>query len=371
MYNVTIAGAAGGRGLCNSEYGRGLVQHDQYNVLDASFDFLILVGQRGLGPCETGEPDPGHMLCQNPPQDLEDSANCSEAYHQWLQTLSSTDAERTLTISGGAGGGGASFLGIRDNRPFADVRVFGISGGGGGSSSLLDYSVIRDLLPQLNTSSENDSVLYTEQLDASPSTADTLLDHPEGVRGYKVESDVVTAGAGGGVAGSVDYPTGQEDGKTIGLAEDFAIGGTHCARSDFSNIPLQLREADGGFGGGGGGCGGGGGGGGFTGGSVIGDANTAPGGGGYSFSSATCDTQSCNVPPGSYTYNTEGDGYVDIVAADCGCVYACVVYREEDQFECLCLNNTQLAPDLSDCYYSEWICMYPYSSLSTSFFLYS
>jgi len=183
VYNVTIAGAAGGRGLCNSEHGWGLVQHILFTPPNTSFVWLTLVGQRGLGPCETGEPDPGHMLCQNPPQNLEDSTNCSEAYHQWLKTLSSTDAERTLSFSGGAGGGGASFLGIRASRPFADVLVFGISGGGGGSSSLLDYSVIRDLLPQLNTSSENDSVLYTEQLDASPSTTDTLLNHTEGVRG--------------------------------------------------------------------------------------------------------------------------------------------------------------------------------------------
>ena len=363
-YNVTIAGAAGGRGLCNSEYGRGLVHYTQIIILDASVDLLIVVGQRGLGPCETGEPDPGHMLCQNPPQDLEDSTNCNESYHQWLQTLSSTDAERTLTFSGGAGGGGASFIGYR---PFADVRLIGVSGGGGGSSSLLDYSVIRDLLPQLNTSSEKDSVLYTEQLNARPMKTDTSLSHPEGVRGYKIESDVVTAGAGGGAFGSVDYPISQEDGKAIGLEEDFAIGGTHCLRSDLSNIPLQLREADGGFGGGGGGCGGGGGGGGYTGGSVIGDINTAPGGGGHSFSRAT---QSDNVIPGSYTYNTEEDGYMDIVARDCGCVYKCVVYEQEDQFECLCPNNTQLAPDLSDCYYSEWICMFPYSSLSTSFYLY-
>ena len=370
VYNVTIAGAAGGTGLCNGEYGRGLVQHISFTPPNTSFVWLILVGQRGLGPCETGEPDPGHMLCQNPPQDLEDSTNCNESYHQWLQTLSSTDAERTLSFSGGAGGGGASFIGYRDSRTFLDIRVLGISGGGGGSSSLLDYSVIRDLFPQLSNFSVNDSALYLHQLDASPFTENALLDHSKGLRGYKVESDIVTAGAGGGVVGSVDYPTSQEDGKAIGLVEDFAIGGTHCARSDLSNIPLQLREADGGFGGGGGGCGGGGGGGGYTGGSVIGDANTTPGGGGYSFSSATCVTQSCNVPPGSYTYNTEGDGYVDIVAADCGCVYECVVYREEDQFECLCPNDTQLAPDLSDCYYSEWINIFPYSSLSTSFFHY-
>ena len=52
--------------------------------------------------------------------------------------------------------------------------------------------------------------------------------------------------------------------------------------------------------------------------------------------------------------NTEDDNGIK-TAADCGCVYECVVYEEEDQFECLCPNNTQLAPDLSDCYYSELI----------------
>ena len=363
MYNVTIAGAAGGRGLCNSEYGRGQVQHGQYSISNTSFDFLIMVGQRGLGPCETGEPDPGHMLCKNPPQDLEDSTNCSEAYHQWLQTLKSTDPERILTFSGGAGGGGASFVGYEySSLPFA--LAVSVSGGGGGSSSLLNYSVIRDLLPQLNTSSENDSVLYIEQLDAKP-FRENVSHRLAGMRGDKVKSEVVIAGAGGGLVGSVDYPSSQEDGKSIA---DSAIGGTHCTRSDGYYIPLQFREADGGFGGGGGGCGGGGGGGGYTGGSVIGDTNTAPGGGGYSFSIAT---QSDNVPPGLYTYNTEGDGYVDAVAADCGCVYECIVYEEEDQFECLCPNNAQLAPDLSDCYYSEWICLFPYSSLSTFFYLYS
>ena len=356
VYNVTIAGAAGGRGLCNSEYGRGLVQQDQYNF-DTSFDYLILVGQRGLGPCETGEPDPGHMLCQNPPQNLEDSTNCSEAYHQWLQTLRSTDEESTLSFSGGAGGGGASFFGIANHQSFSDAIVQAITGGGGGSSGLLNYSVIRDLLPQLESSTKNDSLLYTEHLDARPSRRDILLSHPEGVRGYKVESNAATAGAGGGLYGSVEYPISQEDGKVISVAEDFAIGGTHCARSDLSAIPLQLREADGGFGGGGGGCGGGGGGGGYTGGSVIGDTNTTPGGGGHSFNLPYFldNSNEISLAPGSYTYNTEVDGYVDIVAADCGCVYEYVVYEEEDQFECLCPNDTQLAPDLSDCYYSECI----------------
>ena len=368
VYNVTIAGAAGGRGLCNGEYGRGLVQHISFTPPNTSFVWLTLVGQRGLGPCETGEPDPGHMLCQNPPQDLEDSTNCNESYHQWLQTLSSTDAERTLNFSGGAGGGGASFLGYQDSRKNLDIRVYAISGGGGGSSVLLKFSVVQELLPVLENSTWNESTLYRDILNANSSTYS--VDPDDIFRGYRVESTLITAGAGGGAANSIDYPSNQEDGRAIGRMVEFALGGTHCARNDFSSIPLQLRGSDGGFGGGGGGCGGGGGGGGLTGGAVLGDTNTTPGGGGYSYSVGYTESESHNVPPGTYTYNTEGDGYVDVVAADCGCVYECVVYREEDQFECLCPNDTQLAPDLSDCYYSEWICIFSYFSLSTSFYLY-
>ena len=370
VYNVTIAGAAGGTGLCNSEYGRGLVQHTSFIPPNTSFVWLILVGQRGLGPCETGEPDPEHILCQNPPLDLEESANCSEAYHQWLQTLNDADTEESiLSFSGGAGGGGASFLGFRDSRPELDIRAVGISGGGGGSSVLLNISVIQDLLPALENNTLNDSTLYRDLLNANSTTNNLVNDIEDGFRGYRVESDITTAGVGGGVTDSVDYQSTQADGRAIGHEKDFALGGTHCAANDFSSIPLQLRGGDGGFGGGGGGCGGGGGGGGFTGGAVLGDTNTTPGGGGYSFNSASCNTaESCSVPPGSYTYNTEVDGYVDIVAADCGCVYECVVYEEDDQFECLCPNDTQLAPDLSDCYYSE-LCMNPEHIQNVSFMI--
>jgi hypothetical protein len=51
-----------------------------------------------------------------------------------------------------------------------------------------------------------------------------------------------------------------------------------------------------------------------------------------------------------YWWNYNGDGYVDIVAADCGCVYGCLVHERQDQFECLCPSSTLLAPDLNDCY---------------------
>ena len=346
VYNLTIAGAAGGRGLCNSEYGKGLVQNHQFTPFNDSFRYLILVGQRGIGPCSSGEADPGHMLCENPPKDMEESTNCTNAYIEWILALNNDELERTLNFSGGAGGGGASFFGYRDTRIFLDIRVFGISGGGGGSSALLDFFVLRNLLPELENSTLSDSALYDDIINANSRTYNEMLESAEGYRGYRVKSEFVTAGAGGGIVDSINFPSNQQDGRALGKAEDFSLGGTHCASNDYSLIPRQLRAGDGGFGGGGGGCGGGGGGGGFTGGAVLGETSTVPGGGGYTFRSNTST-------PSMFRLNTEEDGYVDVVPADCGCVYECVVYEEEDQFECLCPNDTQLASNLNDCYYSE------------------
>ena len=353
LYNLTIAGAAGGKGLCNIEYGYGLIVYTNA-ILKATTDYLILVGQRGLGPCDSGEPDSGeHMLCKTPPEDIASCARCREDYLQWLLNQTDLDFERTLNITGGAGGGGGSSIGTPDIRLKGDVRVYGLSGGGGGSSALLDYSALRTLLPEFENSSLNDSTLYVVLLDGSASIYNPGLALNAGFRGYRIDADppIVTAGAGGGAFSSIDYPSNQQDGRAILRREDFAQGGTHCARKDFSNIPLDLRGGDGGFGGGGGGCGGGGGGGGFTGGAVLGADNTIPGGGGYTLEYhavpyVVSDSES------ALNFN-KGDGYVDIVAADCGCVYECVVYEDEDQFECLCPNYTQLAPDLSDCYHSE------------------
>ena len=49
LYNVTIAGAAGGRGLCNINLGRG--RRLQFQVrLAPIYELLVVVGQKGKGP---------------------------------------------------------------------------------------------------------------------------------------------------------------------------------------------------------------------------------------------------------------------------------------------------------------------------------
>ena len=347
LYKLTIAGAAGGKGLCNFEHGHGLIVHT-YAILNATTDYLVLVGQKGLGSCDSEENE--HILCKDPPQDANSSAKCRENYLQWLQNQTDLDFERTLELSGGAGGGGASYLGHPDLRLGADVRVFVLPGGGGGSSCLLNYSSVQNLHPVFRNSTLNGRYLYLDFLDGNLFSYDPDIAYNAGFRGYRINVNppTVTAGAGGGALSDASYTLTQQDGRTLGRIQDFALGGTHCVLNDLSNIPSVLRGGNGGFGGGGGGCGGGGGGGGFTGGAILGTDNTSPGGGGYTFAS------NLNL---SYIASDDafngGDGYVDIVPADCGCVYHCVVYEEEDQFECLCPNDTQLAPDLNDCYYSE------------------
>ena len=349
-WNITIAGAAGGRGLCNTEFGRGLVQYIQSISLSTEYDYIILVGQKGLGPCDTLQPDPGHMLCIDPPQTFNETFTCGSTFQEWLNNISLSRNEPVAIIEefiGGAGGGGASYVGNR-GKNFAGLydTILGISAGGGGTSVQLNYSIIRNDFPYnfINTTS-SDIDIYREYIDAKPTPLDDITFSEFGSTGYKFLIDV-QAGSGGGFSESSFTVISLEDGRGLNMSKGFAEGGTHCARNEMS-VPKQLQEAVGGFGAGGGGCREGGGGGGFTGGAVFDITPYSPGSGGYSFNNF-----SANYSIDEYSFN-EGDGYVDIVAADCGCVYECVVYEEEDQFECLCPNDTQLAPDLNDCYYSK------------------
>ena len=140
------------------------------------------------------------------------------------------------------------------------------------------------------------------------------------------------------------------DGKSIGQTFNFAEGGLDCGRT-LSGLEL-FSEVDGGFGGGGGECGGGGGGGGFTGGAVLDMDNYIPGGGGHSYADFTSQNLTI-LPPLIFTYN-EGDGYVDIIPANCNCTGYCAVNETEDTFECFCPNDTQLAQDGFDCFYGEY-----------------
>ena len=128
------------------------------------------------------------------------------------------------------------------------------------------------------------------------------------------------------------------DGRGFNMSDDFAEGGLPCS-SDF--------ETYGGFGGGGGGCGGGGGGGGYTGGSAIENTPVAPGGGGASFVANSSSGEEV-ILLDSYN-NDDAHGFVEIVPVDCGCTGSCVVH-ESEQFECVCPENSVLAPDQRDCY---------------------
>ena len=332
-WNITIAGAAGGRGLCNLVHGRGIVQYLESVALKNGQDLIVMVGHKGLGPCETMSSDPGHMLCEDPPQSLVDVQQCSEIFGNWSEI-----ADVNIKFTGGAGGGGASYLGTRQHTTLFD-DIIGISGGGGGTSS--DFSYTATIKGDILSTME----LYTAYIDAKSITHDNLISQFIGSRGNGILTDIVTAGAGGGYSESL-YEILQRipsDGRGFNMTENFAEGGKHCLENSES-VPSQLKEAAGGFGGGGGGCLEGGGGGGFTGGAVAGLTKYTPGSGGFSIT--------FNLTNGLFEFN-DGDGYIDIVATDCGCVGECVVYEEEDQFECLCPNYTQLAPDLSDCYHSS------------------
>ena len=48
LYNITAAGAAGGRGVCNLERGHGLARTVQVELFPP-LELLIVVGQQGLG----------------------------------------------------------------------------------------------------------------------------------------------------------------------------------------------------------------------------------------------------------------------------------------------------------------------------------
>ena len=298
--------------------------------LDNGRDALVMVGQRGMDACDTNLLD--HMLCTSPPQNFSSALECNKDLKEWANSLSNDQISR---FTGGGAGGGASYVGTR--KPFLPSfdEIVAISGGGGGSSTSLYYS-FRD---GFNLSTPQ---LYQDYVDAK----ETEFIYPifRGTRGDRLLAEFVTAGSGGGYSESVFVTRGiiSSDGRGMNMSDSFAEGGKHCLGNQES-IPAQYRVAVGGFGGGGGGCLEGGGGGGFTGGNVVNVTDYTPGSGGHSFSR----------PVREFVGFNDGDGYVDIVAADCGCVYRCEVFEEEDQFQCLCPNYTTLAPDLSDCFHSE------------------
>ena len=339
LYNVTVAGATGGRGLCSPLYGRGLIIKAQAQFREG-LQMLVLAGQKGHGPCEFKDP-PTDSICSNISEN--NATKCNETW--WNLLLNSVGESEGLDVfgcSGGGGGGGTSMIRL-ENDEGLQVFPYIVSGGGGGGAAVLDLDFI-DTVRFTHSENATQADIYQMFMDGKIDSFDPVISDREALRGFSIADDC-KAGAGGGYISDED--SRRVDGSQLIFEDSFAEGGSECSKSSF--VPTTLTPEVGGFGAGGGGCGGGGGGGGHTGGAIVAAGNFVPGGGGYSF------TVEGSMAPTilEYGLNSEGDGYVDIVAADCGCVYDCIVYEEEDQFECLCPNNTHLAPDMNDCYHSE------------------
>ena len=363
VYNITVAGAAGGRGLCNPEIGLGLVQQIQVE-LSPRYELLVLVGQRGLGPCSIDNPP---AVCSDFPtlSMTNESVECFNQWYFFLNSLNSSEVgEFTLAHVGGAGGGGASMvwpmlLGENSNGEVTGLPL-AISGGGGGSPTALAYRcTVEDLglryyLPLDDGEIFSFQEVYTAFLNAKLDTYNPYLGYRiEGVRGFRAPGVLlgVNAGTGGGWRSIAGAPVGEMDGGLLSSSNDFAEGGIDCATLLQTEHDIPFNGMHGGFGGGGGGCGGGGGGGGYTGGSVLWNgiipSKKIPGSGGHSYY-GEAPPANLNVTYIGYSLNTDLDGYVDIVPADCGCAFECLV--AEERFECLCPSDSQLAPDQSDCF---------------------
>lgn len=333
LYNITVAGAMGGRGICNTEQGYGIARTVQVELY-SSLQLLVLVGQHGLDFCDV---EPSSTPCVYQPQDQPDAMACNDTWHAYLED--EFLGEHSIETLGGGGGGGASMIRAYTQQGLnAEPMVVG--GGGGGSSALLEYDVVNTI--GVNTALAFSDVAYRTLINAKSSSGSNDLLH----FGRRNSSDLYTAGLGGGYNTKNENEKLNVDGKYLSSSRDFALGGRNCDGNDPSN------GAFGGFGGGGGACAGGGGGGGYLGGSVLGTGKTTPGGGGLSIT-GSFGTSFKLIRFVEDKLNPESDGYVDIIDADCECIFKCEVYYEDDQFECTCPGKTLLAPDSSDCYTGE------------------
>ncbi len=137
LYNITIAGARGGEGLCNFEYGLGGVVHMQVE-LTTDYEYLILVGHRGTSVCDVPD-NADNPICQQPrPRNVTEAEACEVDWKNFVN--------ETLNVehfNGGGGGGGASMIWPRrkNDSEFTNLPI-AIAPGGGGASTVLDYEAL-------------------------------------------------------------------------------------------------------------------------------------------------------------------------------------------------------------------------------------
>ena len=333
LYNITVAGASGGYGICQPSPGLGYVITVSVNLTLGEI-LTVIVGQEGMSPCAASNDLP--QVCSQNWTGLWE--NCSTL---WSDIANTTVYDRfsVVVYEGGGGGGGASV-----------VNIPGISGplvvaaGGGGGGSMFNSSVLSDY-----------SNMYSFYANASGPNAPLWpnnLQWPNAIPGLSgfvddIDQDVV---GGEGAGYMADRRSGdKQDGDPLS-AIDGPIGGVDCIGTSLVDR-TPLVHATGGFGGGGGGCEMGGGGGGYTGGRLGVHRHSSywryiPGEGGYSYIDGE---KSILLSEG---FNS-GGGYVSIVPADCNCIGSCTL--DDDKFYCTCPNGSVLAPDGFDCYEGEVI----------------
>ena len=348
LYNFTVAGASGGRGVCNPVRGRGIVVSFQSALSDAH-QLLILVGQKGGSPCDEPSTLSDLDICQNQTLTSNDTLECTK---EWFKFVSTNYSNYTDAIGGG-GGGGASVVWPIIGEVSTSVIPLVVAGGGGGSSAVLGEQGAMHLCRNMSinctdrNSSSDDvlSELYQDYTDGRFTFPNNFsISVLAGTSGARM-NEANVAGVGGGWNGQ--RPSDGRDGEilntTIVEEGSTARGGFDCS----TEVDLPFSDASGGFGGGGGGCGGGGGGGGFFGGDVLDAGNDIPGRGGSS--QVLIPNVIRSSPEFEFSDDSE-DGFIEILPGNCNCVHVCMLYEEDDEFECLCPDGTTLALDESDCY---------------------
>ena len=344
LYNITVAGASGGRGICQPSPGLGYVITVSVN-LTLGETLTVIVGQKGLSPCAAGNDLP--QVCSRDWTGLWD--NCSAL---WSDIANATvyDDVPLIIYEGGGGGGGASVVYILE---ISEPLV--VAAGGGGGGSVFNSSFLSDY-----------SEMYSFYANASGPSAPLWPNNPLwpnatlGLSGFVGDDSGDTVGGEGAGYMADKRSTHQTDGVYLS-APTGPRGGFDCI-VDLPEDRPPLVHGSGGFGGGGGGCEMGGGGGGYTGGRLALHWPSfllwryIPGEGGYSYID---DGKGILLSEG---FNS-GGGYVSIVPADCNCIGSCTL--DDDTFYCTCPNGSFLAPDGFDCYEGEVILCLLCTSISS------
>jgi hypothetical protein len=161
LYNITISGARGGRGICNPLRGYGYKRRVQVE-LSTEYDLLIFVGQRGTEPCDVipKTKEIYATFCQEHTiiSNITGVESCNES---WFNFTREADFDSLFyeVFGGGAGGGGSLVQSRRRNSTALDASPIIVAGGGGGTASILDYDVIKNIIV-LNTDQERSAESY-------------------------------------------------------------------------------------------------------------------------------------------------------------------------------------------------------------------